>query len=194
MKIFGAVVAVAILIAGIALLAFLGWNFVSIIQATIEGARTLDPSIYVPLVVTVLTASLGLSVTLYTQWVARKREIESAHRERKLEIYLEFMQLLERIVVSAKDNWGVAPLPEIEVAKSLLSIRTKAVLWGSPRVLKGLSEMARVDKSQSDLFRNMDEIQRAVRADLGLSNWTLGSLFFVKILLTEPNEIDKVMK
>lgn len=192
MRVLGIIVGWLLILAAFGLLGITAWYSLEIAGAVIEGAQELEPTVYVPLVVTVLTASLGLGATLYTQWVSRKREIEAAHRERKLEIYLEFMQMLEGIIASSKEGWGEPKKPENKLARELLALRSKAVLWGSPRVLKALAELARPNKTTKEMFLNMDEIQRAMRRDLGLSNFGLDTNFFVKIALNDPAELDKL--
>ncbi|SLN61221.1 hypothetical protein ROG8370_02826 [Roseovarius gaetbuli] len=75
-KIFGAFLSIVFLVAvciGTIFLAYYGWN---IAAAVVKGAKTLEPNIYVPLVVTLLTASIGLAATLYTQTKTRIRETE----------------------------------------------------------------------------------------------------------------------
>ncbi len=190
MKTLGMILGIILIIVGIILFGVIGWYFIEILSAVVEGARELEPTVYVPLFVTVLTAALGLSGTLYIQWGIRNREIEAAHRERKLEIYLEFMVFLEKLILSQKKN--LKPMSEVDIGRELISIRTRAVLWGSPRVLRAFTELARPDKSQKEILQNMDEIQRAMRADLGLSNSGLGDKFFVRIALKDPSELDNL--
>lgn len=52
--------------------------------AVAEGAKNLEPTVYVPLVVTLVTASLGLAVTLYTQAKTKRQATDAAFRERKI--------------------------------------------------------------------------------------------------------------
>ncbi len=75
---------------------------VQLVGIVISGASELSPSVYVPLVITVLTATLGLIATLYTQQLIRKREIEASHRERKIELYLDFLEVMDSFVEDAE--------------------------------------------------------------------------------------------
>ncbi|MBN9888348.1 hypothetical protein [Salipiger abyssi] len=184
-----AILIVAILAVGTL---YLGYQAFSIAVAVYQGAKTLEPSVYVPLTVTVITATLGLGATLYSQQVARRREIESAHRDRKLEIYLQFMEILEKITLSQKPELGGEKVDENEIARDLVGIRTKAVLWGSPGVLKGLHQLTQQGQSPKSLLDAMEEIQKEMRKDLGLSNFGLEKGFFAKLPLTDPEEYDKL--
>ena len=192
MQTFGYILGIILIIAAVIILSLAGWYFILILRAVVEGARELEPTVYVPLFVTVLTATLGLSGTLYIQWGIRKREIEAAHRERKLEIYLEFMKLVENILASSNEDLDEEPMPRLELVKQLLSIRTRAILWASPSVLTELVELARPNKTTKEMFQNIDRLQRAMRVDLGLSNRGLNDTFFTRIMLKDPSELDNL--
>ena len=170
---------------------YVGWLFLS---GFAKGARSLEPNIYVPLGITVLTAILGLSATLYTQARIRKREIESAFRERKIEIYLDFLEKLETLIIAQKPELGVTQPSENELAIGLIKVRTKAVLWGSVGVLKALNDFSKVGRTEPiEMFTVFDTIQREMRKDLGLSNKGLGESFFIKLILSDPSEFDKMV-
>lgn len=180
------------LVFGFGLLSYYGYYLA---QAIVSGAKQLEPEIYVPLTVTVVTAVLGLSATLYTQRRTRIREIEAAHRERKLEIYLEFLKFIETAILSEKPELGGKPLNENDLARKLLEFRTKAVLWGSPGVLKGVAKMTSgQSNSPLEIFNILESIQREMRKDIGLSNWGLEKDFFAKLPLTDPSELEKMRR
>jgi hypothetical protein len=194
MKQLGQVLAIVVLLLGLYVMLLVGYYSFSIVNAIISGAKSLEPSVYVPLSITVFTAVIGLTATLYTQSVSRKREIESAHRDRKLEIYLEFMILFEKLLMSEKPELGGTKTDPNETARKLLSIRTKAVLWGSPGVLKYLARLGDSGPTALDLFNTMEGIQREMRKDLGLSNFGLEKGFFSKLPLSDPEEYERMVK
>lgn len=191
MKIVGYILAGIFIIACATLVGFIlyyGWFFG---VAIIAGAKSLEPNIYVPLVVTVLTASIGLTATLYTQSRTRTREIESAHRDRKVEIYLEFLKFIETALLSAKPELGGVPIDTNDLAKKLFEFRTKAVLWGSPGVLREVSKLTKLNPEiKTEVFDILEVIQREMRKDIGLSNRGLETDFFAKLPLNDPESLD----
>ena len=196
MKALGYIFAFAALIF-VAIFSFLVLYYVAEIASAIySGAKELEPSIYVPLSVTILTASLGLAATLYTQHKSRVREIDSAHRERKIEVYLEFLKMLEDLLTSHNMELGGVALDEKEIAKKLLEIRTKSVLWASPGVIKALSKITYNTGDQANvlrIMRNIDKLQREMRKDIGLSNRSLENDFFVKIYLRGETDYQELL-
>lgn len=195
MKIVGFILAGFVLLACATLIAFVsyhGWFFV---VAVIDGAKSLEPNIYVPLIVTVLTASIGLAATLYTQSRTRTREIESAHRERKLEIYLDFLKFIETALLSAKPELGGVPIDTNELARKMVEFRTKAVLWGSPGVLREVSKLTKLNPAlKMEVFDLLEAIQREMRRDIGLSNKGLEKDFFAKLPLSDPETLETLRK
>ena len=195
MKILGIFFAVAIILGALSVSGIISYNLFHIFLAVFEGAKELKPEVYVPLSITVATAVFGLTATLYTQVSNRKREIDSAYRERKLEIYLQFLKTLEKLALATKPELGGQPTDINKLTVELMDIRTKAVLWGSPKVLQSISQMSKMSEGDTaTMFKVMDNIQRNMRKDLGLSNMGLGDLFFVKLSLTDPKELDVLLQ
>ncbi|MBC7145053.1 MAG: hypothetical protein H5U24_06570 [Thioclava marina] len=169
---------------------FYAWR---ILAAVVSGAKTLEPTVYVPLTVTLFTASLGLAATLIAQSKNRKREIEAALRERKIAIYLDFLETIEKLILASKPELKTASFDDSEMVIKLVKVRTKAVLWGSPGVLKALNKFSKLGQAQPiATLRAVEDIQREMRKDLGLSNFGLETDFFSKLILSDVSEFDKL--
>jgi hypothetical protein len=189
-KIFFGIVIILFGITTTGFLAFQGWL---VATAVVKGAKTLEPTIYVPLVVTLTTASLGLGATLYSQARTRRQEIESAFRERKIEIYLDFLNTLKEVFLAEKKELNPPKVKQSELVVKLIEVRTKAVLWGSTGVLQALSEFSKVgENNPRAMLSVMDRLQREMRKDLGLSNSGLEEEFFIKLILRNPEELDQI--
>ena len=193
MQAFGRIIGVVV-IAGAAVAALLSLYYgIQLISAVVDGAKQLKPEIYVPLVVTLATAAMGLAVTLYTQTRIQSNEIASAHRDKKVEIYLEFLTFVERAIASVKPELGETDFDADEFAKQLFEFRKKAILWASPGVLKALSELSKPDHDNPmHLFDVLDYMQREIRRDIGLTNRGLEKDFFSKLPLSDPEELDRM--
>ena len=182
------VISIIIFIAICFILIFSAYWILQLASVVISGASELAPNIYVPLTITVLTASLGLVATLYTQQLTRKREIEASHRERKIELYLEFLEVMDSFVENADKD---PQTNDIGIAR-LKKAKTKATLYGSTAVLKAFKKLSRQGASTVELMDAVDELKRSMRRDLGLKTWDLEAGFFAKFMLSDPEEYDRL--
>lgn len=157
--------------------------------ALIYSALQLQPAIYLPLGVTVLTALLGLSATLHTQRETRRREIEAAYRKEKVDAYLSFLKLIENLLAQTKPELGREKMSENDIVDAMMDIRTRAILWGSPGVLKGLYKFPKMQHLKISPLDVLEELQREIRIDLGLSNEGLGKDFFAELPLGNPEDL-----
>ena len=190
-EITGYAFVVLVLLAGIWISARILMLMWGIGEKVVQGAGELEPNVYVPLTVTLATAVVGLSVTLFTQYFTRRKEIETAHRERRIEIYLEFLRAIESLLLAAKPELQQEAIDENSLVIQLVKIRTKAVLWSSPRVLKALSKFTKIDNDKPwEMWATIDELQRAMRRDIGLSNRGLGKMFFFKLNLNGEADLE----
>jgi hypothetical protein len=168
----------------------LAWPYLS---AFWEKTKSISPEIYVPLTVVVLTAIFGLMATFLNQRHSRKQLQENAFRERKVEIYLDFLKIVETVLVSQKPEISGTPLDQGALALKLIEFRTKAVLWASPEVLKCLDNFTKLQvRKDIDLFQVLEDMQREMRNDLGLSNIGLGTDFFAKLSLSDPEDLERI--
>ena len=193
MKTFGTFFAFFIISVGIVFIGILlyhGW-FVTI--AIIEDAKTLEPKIYVPMVVTVVSAAIGLIAALYTQSSIRKREIEEAHRNKKIIIYYGFLKLVRKILLAQKKEFEGQALNQKELVLKMSKFKFDITLWASPKVLNAFQEfVAASGSSPKAMLDQIDPLFKAMRRDIGLRNTGLKDKFFAKSMLTDPSEYDRL--
>ncbi|WP_139838040.1 hypothetical protein [Roseovarius gaetbuli] len=108
---------------------------------------------------------------------------------------MDFLETLEHLLLAAKPELGMPSLNQNELVVKLVKVRTKAVLWGSTGVLKALSDFSKVGESNPiKMFRVIEQLQREMRKDLGLSNFGLEADFFSKLILSNPDEFNALEK
>lgn len=173
------------------------WFSYRLTAYVVVGAKELKPNEYVPLFVAFVTTVVGLSGALYTQNRIRKREIEDAHRSRKTEIYFSFIKLIERVMMSHKQELKLEPLDENELITKMIKFKSDCLLWGSEEVLQALINFQRISALQptpKEILQSVDPLYRAMRSDIGLKNGRLPKDFFAKWPLTNPEEFDLLDK
>jgi hypothetical protein len=127
------------------------------------------------IVVAALTVSLG-------RYLERKKEIEAHFREKKVEIYDEFLKEFFKLFGQDSAN---AP-DEQDLVSFLKEWQRKMILWGGAGVLssylKWKKHLGRGEPNAQSLFLT-DDFFKAIRKDLGLSNRGLEKGAFAHFML-----------
>lgn len=163
-----------------------------------QAIFSVDADVAAAIIGAILTAAGGWGATLYTQKQIKKRESDNAHRQKKVDIYFDFMILVRRIVSGevrseAKKNAGRSKLPITEAIKSMRKFQTEVMLWSSPSVLNAYQNFQAMfvgNKAAPQMLPAIDKLYRAMREDIGLSNRGLEYDSLVKMYLKNPSELD----
>ena len=142
---------------------------------------------------TILAALVAVVVS--QQWT-KKREIAESHRQQKIDLYTPFIkmvmdQMQRQKNASSKD----AAANTANVDKFFREFTTGLVLWGSPKFVRSYLKFreAANENSSENLILLMDDLIRALRKDLGHSDWLLPRGDLIKTFLTDPEEVDKML-
>jgi len=141
------------------------------------------------------TVIAGIGAVVISQQRAKAREIAEAHRPKKIDLYSGF---ITQVVGIMRDHKG-GKTPDAATVKKLedffFDFTTNVMLWGSPGVLQHYGSFRRTgQQSGPNVVLLMDDILQAMRKDLGLSNWGLARGDLIKMLLTDPETLDALLK
>ncbi|MGB4498053.1 MAG: hypothetical protein WBI40_05085 [Methylococcaceae bacterium] len=139
---------------------------------------------------TMITASAGITVALLTQQKIKLREIEESHRPKKVEIYQNFLNTVTAIIGGQNENISIQAPSEQELADYMFKFKMDILLWASPNVIKAQLEFENVSESGGDVLIAVNNVYKAMREDIGLSNSGLDNLELIKIFLNEQGRID----
>jgi len=178
------IVAVATVVVG-------GYFLWRVLAFFVERMTQINPAISAAIVGAMATLTAGIVVVVITQRQTKLRDIAEAHRATKVEIYKEYLEIVTRLLQSGNEKIKVEPIPEDELIKYLFKFKTQIILWGGPNVIKAEYEFERVSREGGPLFKAVDNLYRAIREDIGLSNKGLPALQLVKLYLANPDEIDQ---
>jgi apolipoprotein N-acyltransferase len=183
---------VAALLAGLGTAAwFLISFFASVLSSTSDGTRNL-----------VLTALVCLLAWIGTRITKSLDDARSAHRERKVEVYSQFINAILTFIqsqtatsnsqtktASAEVEGGSQGIDEL--TKALYQFQKDIILWGSPSVINAYTQViSQASRGGLATMLAVDRVMKEMRSDLGLSNSGLGDAGLVKVLLREPIELD----
>lgn len=168
---------------------YLLWLVAARLLTFLESA---NPSVSASIVGAMATVLVGVGGALYTQSQIKKREIEEAHRARKVEIYKEFLDIAARMMAEGNENVSLKPPTQQELVDFLVGFKTNVVLWGSPKVINAQLNFQKASTEGGHVLKALDHLYKAIREDIGLSNRGLDRHQLVKMYLSNPDEMDEM--
>ncbi len=171
---------------GIGYLIWLGMSFF------FTALATADAKISAAIIGAMTTVFVSISAVIITQRQTKAREVEEAHRAKKVEIYEKFIKTVTSIVAGENDEVSMQAPSQQELIDYLVDFKTEIMLWGSPEVIKAQLEFERVSKNGGDIFEAVNNLYKSIRKDIGLSNSGLNNLELIKLYLKDPNELDEL--
>lgn len=134
-------------------------------------------------VATVLVATLTVMLGRYYE---RKRELDALYRDKKTEIYDEFLKEFFAIFFGASE--GEAKGTETDLVRFLREFTRKLVLWSGPEVIEAFvawkDHLAKGTPDAQSIFLT-EAFLRAIRNDLRHTNKGLRKGFFARLFLRE---------
>ncbi len=113
------------------------WIGVSFFVSSLASA---DPKISSTIIGAMTTALVGLAAAIITQRQTKLREIEEAHREKKVEIYQKFLGTVSSLIAGQNEHLTIKAPTRQELIDSIFAYKTDILLWGSPKVIKSQLE------------------------------------------------------
>lgn len=175
---------------GIGLVIGVGYLFWLVLARLLTFLESANPSVSAAVVGAMATVLVGVGGALYTQAQIKKRDIEEAHRERKVELYKGFLDMVARMTAEHNENVSLEPPTQQELVDFLVEFKTNVVLWGSPKVINAQLKFQKVSESGGNVLFAVDDLYKAIREDIGLSNKGLDNRQLVKMYLSDPGELD----
>lgn len=144
--------------------------------------------------VSLITASTTVIVSTFTvmagRYFERKKEREALYRDRKTAIYDEFLVVLFRLLLEAKEEERASQEANPDVVKFLREHHRKLILWTGPKGLKAYSEWYRLLQTRAtsaQAILKMEKFFLALRTDLGHSNRGLKDGDVLRLLLNDTD-------
>ncbi|CAC9438370.1 hypothetical protein BSPLISOX_534 [uncultured Gammaproteobacteria bacterium] len=165
------------------------WPAVSFFITSLTSA---DPTISAAIIGAMATIFVSIIAVIITQRKIKLRGVEEAHREKKVEIYQKFLGITTSLIVGKNEQVTIEEPTDQELIDYLVRFKTEILLWGSPKVIKSQLEFQRIFGSGGDVLMAVNNLYKAIREDIGLSNAGLNNLELIEIFLKDPDELDKM--
>lgn len=172
------------MIFGIGIVGGLLWLFYKVIALVFQTLSTLDSNVSIAIIAgsaTILASTLTVVITRYYQ---AKRDRETAHIDKKIDLYDEFLITLFEIFSGddkeKRTNKNLIPF--------LREIQRKITLWSGPEVIRAYAEWHSVLTTQEHIPKakgmiKMIDFFLALRKDLGHSNRGIKHEHLIRFIL-----------
>lgn len=189
---------------------FFGWLVYWVVSQVWGQFKLIDPKLSVGILTASTTVIVATLSVVLGKYMERKKDIESHYREKKIQIYDEFLSEFFKLFYSddvqdpSDDNWALVGF--------LREWQRKMILWGGQDVLfKYIEWRKHLNNNTPDaktMFL-MEDFFKAMRADIGHKNTKLqkGSFFhlilqdadlFLKLAESKPDitfeEVEEIKK
>ena len=182
----------ASILLALAVLGALIWGIYWIISSIWDALVSVDTKLAVGIVAaftTVLGATLTVTIGKYFE---RKQAVEADFRERKVEIYDEFLGEFFKLFESQNN------LDDSRLVSFFQEWNRKVTVWGGSEVLRSyikwmghfLQHSQRSEPKAESMFL-MGDFVLAVRKDLGLSNKGIDRKTFASLILKNPGFVSR---
>lgn len=161
-----------------------------VIEFFISALVSSDPKISAAILGAMATIFVGIAAVVITQRQTSLRDREEAHRAKKIEIYAKFLKTIQSMMSGVNNNISTQAPTDKELVNYLADYKSDVILWGSPQVIRAQLEFQRVSRDGGNIFLAVDNLHKAIREDIGLSNKGLNKLELVKMYLADPDEVN----
>jgi len=180
-------------IIGLSLIGLILWAIYGIVSTAWEALLSVDTKLAVSLLTAATTVIVSTTTVVIGKYLERQKEIESHFREKKIQIYDEFLKGLFEEFYSREDSKrnvnDEPPESREELVSFLQEWQRRLILWGGSEVLVKYIEwknyMTSHEPDAQAIFL-MGKLFKAIRKDVGLTNHKLEDGTFSNLILQNP--------
>lgn len=165
-------------------LAFLGgatWAIVSTVRAFAGYVSAIPKELGAPIIAGVATVLVATLTVVIGKYFERKKELDALYREKKTEVYDEFLKKFFEVFFS-----GGASTDENDLVPFLREFSRKLVLWSGPEVIEAFvawkDHLAKGSADAKSIFLT-EAFLLALRTDLRHSNKGIRRGLFARMFL-----------
>ena len=169
---------------------YLGYLIPTELVSILKGFQK---EVLVALIGAMATVFVGIAAAIISHKQSKQRDIDESHRPKKVEIYKTFLDAVSGVMASENKNVSKNGLSNQELIDYLVEFKTDILLWGSPKVISKQLEFEKVSRKGGNVISAVDNLYKAIREDIGLSNKGLNNHELVKMYLSNPEELDSII-
>ena len=169
------------LVLGFLLIGGIGWLLFWVVQTFAGYVSTIPKELGAPIIAAVATVLVATLTVVVGKYFERKRELDALYREKKTEVYDEFLKKFFDVYFSAGENTG-----DHDLVPFFRDFSRKLVLWAGPGVIEAFvawkDHLAKGTPDAKSIFLTEDFLL-AVRRDLRHTNKGIRRGLFARMFL-----------
>ncbi len=161
----------------------------SLVSKAWHEVRAVDEKLAIAMVTAAATVIASTLTVVIGRYYERKKDIEAHFREKKLEIYDDFLKEFFKVMEHPEDQDNMVSF--------LREWQRKMILWGGQEVLKKYVEWMKKLKAGAPDAKAIwltEDFFRAIRKDLGHSSSQLPKGTFIYLILRDADLFIKMSK
>lgn len=174
-------------------------------------------SVQPPVQAAIITAFVGFTSLIISNFYTREREINLKLREKKVEVYSKFIKswIQTLLNIGLKSNQNSSDSKDVnpddhlqEFTKTLKEITDDLILWGSDEIIKDYCDLRKKlpNENSTEIAKtsgiiSFGKFMLSIRKDLGHSNTGIDEYDLMSLFITDSDklralkpEIDKFLK
>ena len=184
---------------GLILIALIGWGIVAFLRLYWQSVTTLEPNLASAIIAASATLIVAVLTVVIGKYYERKQEIENRQREKKIEVYEQFMEKWfdKLFVMSQSKDKNENVLDDQEFTQFLREFTRKLILWGSNDVVKKYSSFRQGSLTPTQgsspyaLLYNFEQVLFEIRKDIGHSNQNLKAGDLLTLFINDLQQATK---
>ena len=183
------------LVLGFVAIALIGYASYEIILKVIDSMKDINATVGVALIAGTTTIVSSVYIASYNSRKAKEKVAFEAHREKKAEIYNDFLEIITQIMKNTKlGKEGDDVLPE-NLEEFFYKFTAKITVYGGAGVVKAYSNWRSASFRKENSLASIDKLFREMRKDLGESNKGIQLNDLVGLYIVGgTEELEKAMK
>lgn len=140
----------------------------------------------------IIAGFVAVLAAVYSHTTANMREIKARQYINKKEACEAFLNFLNDVAVSGPQK---KPVSEAQMLKNLFEFKKQLLSWGDKELIRAYDKYERSagTTGTKDIFMNIDDLMRAIRAELGHNDAGLQRGALVGIFL-KAEDRDKILR
>jgi hypothetical protein len=166
----------------------LGWGGYQIITALIDKLNSVDSDLGKAFITGGVTVFIAVVSLVIGKIWEQKIKINADIREQKIPMYEKQISIFFSIIFAEK--YGDKKPTENEIGKAFQDFTEKLIIWGSAEVIQAWIEFRVYDWQNSNSiegFLKVENLLKAIRKDLGNSNYQLKNGDILKLFINDFN-------